>query len=195
MVRIAVTGGIACGKSLVGSVLTDRGVPVLDTDHVACELMQPGEEVYRRVVEAFGRDILNKGSIDRGKLGGLVFADARKRHLLNELVHPEVRRRWRAWLGGQDGKGAAAAVIIPLLYEIGEQAGWDAVVCVACARKTQMDRLRQRGLSEVEGCRRIDAQMPLAEKVVRADYVIVNQGGKWLAKAQVGRVLGSILEK
>jgi len=195
MVRIAITGGIACGKSLVGAVAAAHGVEIIDADDIAHEMMQPGHRVFQEVVRQFGRGILDEaGCADRQALGKLVFANAAQRRELNAIVHPEVRKVWQEWLAQRPHGLAAAAVIIPLYYEVGEGPGWDVAVCVACTHATQMERLRQRGLSEDEAQKRIAAQMALGEKIERADYVIMNDGTKQMTEDQTVRVLGRILE-
>ncbi|MBN1558552.1 MAG: dephospho-CoA kinase [Lentisphaerae bacterium] len=193
MERIGVTGGIACGKSLVGRILDEAGVPVLEADHVAHGLMAPGRAVYRAVVDAFGTDILDgAGHIDRGVLGRRVFGEAAARKRLEALVHPAVIRAWRTWLDAQGGT-AAAAVIVPLLFEAGAADDWSAVICVAASRATQAARLRERGLDGEAARRRMAAQMPLDEKIELSDYVIVNDGDINRVRRQTERILEHIL--
>jgi dephospho-CoA kinase len=195
MVKIAVTGGIACGKSLVGAVLAEEGVAVLDADEIARELMQPGSRVFERVVRAFGGGILDGGGrIDRGRLAGRVFSDREALAALNAIVHPEARRRWQRRLSALRGT-AAAAVLVPLLYEAGMAGGWDAVVCVAASERTQIRRLAARGLSEQEARRRIGAQMPVAAKMERADFVVMNDGTRDALRDQTLRILRRVMEK
>ena len=195
MVTFAVTGGIACGKSLTGLLLAEAGVAVCDTDQLAHQLMSRGRPVYDAVVQTFGRVILGPDkAIDRTRLGSLVFDDSRALAKLNALVHPAVKESWRDWLAGQSGV-KAAAVLIPLLYEVGEEAGWDAVVCVACSPDIQFKRLMERGFSERETRLRMNAQMPIEEKMERADYVIFNEGSVEVLREQTQRVLNDMVEK
>ena len=173
-----------------------RGVPVVDADDIARDLMRVGTPVFAQVVEEFGRGILDdSGAIDRRRLGNLVFSDAGERERLNSIVHPDVRKGWQEWLSRRPAGTRAAAVIVPLLYEVGEGGGWGAVVCVSCRRKSQVERLRLRGLSHEEAEARINAQMGLAEKVEHADCVIINDGTKEMAKEQTERVLNRLLER
>ena len=196
MVRIAVTGGIACGKSLVGSLLENSGLAVCDVDDIARGLLVPGEAVFGEVVGSFGKGILMPdGTIDRQSLGRAVFADPRKLGLLNGLVHPEAKRRWEAWLAGPALSRGKAAVIVPLLFEVGEGDGWDAIVSVGSPQSDQVTRLQQRGLTRDEAIARIRSQMSLREKERLADYVIRNEGSKHLLKEQTMMVLASIPEK
>jgi dephospho-CoA kinase len=197
MLTLAVTGGIACGKSTVGSFLADEGVPVCDADDLAHAAMAPGAPVYARIVEVFGRGVLRPGGeIDRAILGARVFADPAERDRLNALVHPPVRQAWAAWLDRQRAReAAAAAVIVPLLYEIGAADGWDAVICVTARRRVQLRRLMERGLGPLEARRRLRAQMPVERKARLADYTIVNNGTRELLKLQTRKVLEYVLEK
>lgn len=193
---LGITGGIACGKSEVGRILAEQGVATLDADEVAREVMTPGHEVFDRVVTHFGREILAaSGDIDRARLARIVFEDGRKREALNELVHPEVLRICRAWVEARAREGAEAAVIIPLLYEVGETAPWDAIVCVASPDEAVKERLIKRGLSkeDIEG--RLAAQMPLAEKIKRADHVIHNDGDLQKLKRETLRILNTVSKK
>lgn len=196
MINVAITGGIACGKSEVGSFLSARGVPVCDADALAHAALAPEGEAYDAVVRAFGRDILDaEGRIDRGRLGDRVFGSATERDELNRLVHPAVIRAWKQWLRAREDEGARlAAVIIPLLYEVGETGTWDAVVCVTAPRETQVARLLERGLTRQQAGQRIAAQMDVKEKAIRADYVLINHGTKALLNRQMHKVLESILE-
>ena len=191
MTRIAVTGGIACGKSLIGSFLPKEGLVVCDADELARELMMPGEPVFAQVVKVFGKEILNtEGGIDRKALGDRVFSNGSERLKLNAIVHPEVKRAWERITAGS----GSFVVNVPLLYEVGEGEGWDAVICVYASELLQTQRLIQRGLS-MEGAKaRIAAQMPIVEKMVRADYVIINNGSMEVLKEQTVRIWGNILE-
>ncbi len=192
MTRIAVTGGIACGKSLFGAFLAEQGFVVYDADELAHDLMMPGMPVFSRVVEVFGTDILGEdGAIDRKVLGDIVFSDADKRLKLNTIVHPEVKKAWMRAI--KDLR--MSAVVVPLLYEAGEGDGWDAVICVSASEILQIRRLVQRGLSETDAGKRIAAQMPVSEKMVLSDYVVINDGTKNLLREQTMRVLNCILEK
>mgnify|MGYP001605868741 CR=1 FL=1 len=197
MLRIAVTGGLACGKSVVGRYLAEADLAVCDADDMAHDLIARGRRAYEEIVAVFGRDILgNDGEIDRRRLGARVFSNPAELEILNRIVHPDVKKRWVKWLESRRKDGCrAAAVIVPLLYEAGEGAGWDAVVCVAASENTQIQRLLERGLSRQDIEQRIGAQMPIAEKVKLADYVIVNEGTMDLLKRQVEIVVENIMEK
>jgi dephospho-CoA kinase len=196
MVRIAVTGGIACGKSQVGRILESVGVAVCETDAVAHTLMRRGEPAYGEIVAAFGAGVLaTGGEIDRARLGALVFASDAERGRLNAILHPRVAAAWRAWLRGLPADRRAAAVIVPLLYEVGADGGWDATICVYSSPAVQRQRLRERGLTGEEGRRRMAAQMAVEEKAERAEFVIVNSGTEETLREQTLRILDRILER
>lgn len=197
MLRIAVTGGIACGKSVVGGMLQARGIPVCDTDDLAHAQLRKGTGSYRKIVRTFGAAILDaEGEIRRDKLASIVFGDKPALTRLNKIVHPPVGRAWRSWAKKHAaGKQAAVAVIIPLLFEVDEGGSFDKVVCLASSRASQLARLKARKLSAAGAKARIAAQMPVDRKCDLADYVIVNDGSLGVLEEQLDRVLESILEK
>jgi len=191
-----VTGGIACGKSEVGRILRRSGVPVVDADLLAHDLMRPGRPVYRAVVRRFGRGVVRaSGGIDRAALGRVVFADPAARGDLNALVHPAVRRARERWMRDALRRKPVAAAIVPLLFETGAGDAFDAVICVAAPRCEVMKRLRARGLTGVEAAQRVRAQMPLRKKRRLADRVIENDGTLADLARATRRVLASVLEE
>ena len=204
MKRICVTGGIACGKSSVGVCLREFGARIIDADEVCHELFRQGGPLTDGIIAVFGRGVLNrKGGIDRRALGRIVFADGVKRRKLNAIVHPEARRAINAWLklqsadcgkkrGCREIGAGIAAVLVPLAYEAGWETGWDAIICVAAPLSVQISRLVKKGFSENEARARIAAQMPLAEKTIKADYVIFNAGTLEGLRQQAGKVFRSI---
>jgi dephospho-CoA kinase len=171
---LALTGGIACGKSETGRLLAEEGFAVLDTDILAHKVMKAGTPVFEKVVAQFGKQIVGAdGEIDRPVLGKTVFDDSSSLKLLNSLVHPAVIQSAEQWKAEQTGD---AAVMIPLLFETRWLDGWDAVVCVSADEQTVFQRLEKRGLSMDEARKRVAAQMPLAQKEAKADFVIKNNG-------------------
>ncbi len=191
IMKIALTGGIACGKSLVASILSARGVAICDADALAHRALEVGTETFAAVVDRFGEAILEpSGAIDRRRLAERVFSCAGDRADLNALVHPVVEAAWTAWLAEREGQ--LAVVVVPLLFEAGYDGGWDAVVCVCASRGTRLERLRARGLTEAEARARMDAQWPEKEKAARADVVLWNDGTVKCLEAQVGRLLDSM---
>lgn len=177
MRRVALTGGIATGKSTVAATLRARQVPVVDADVLAREAVAPGTDGWRLVVERFGAGVVGAdGGLDRAGLGRLVFANAAARRALEEIVHPRVRAAVAAFFA--TAAGPAAVAEIPLVYESGRAADFDAVVVVACHPHEQLRRLMARdGLSEADARARIAAQWPIEDKARLADRVIMAEGG------------------
>lgn len=174
---VALTGGIACGKSTVADFWRQWGAEVLDADKVAHGLIAPGGECVEAVVREFGPRVrAAHGGVDRSVLGAIVFGDSSARERLNARVHPAVIRRMRAWAEGIRRESRFGVAVVPLLYEAGMEKDWDAVVCVASDETTMLERLAQRGLSPQEAQARIASQWPVREKMARADRVIENKG-------------------
>lgn len=193
---VAITGGLGCGKSEVVRLLRADGVPVLDADEVAREVVRPGGEALRQIAARFGAAVLlPDGSLDRRRLAQIVFADAEARAALNAIVHPAVRASMRAWVVQQRAAGRPCAGAIPLLYEVGAESEWDSVVCVAAADDISGARLRARGWDDAEIARRRAAQWRLEEKMQRADSVIENNGSLEELAARVRAAWKEILEK
>lgn len=189
--RLGLTGGPGCGKSRVAQALAALGAAVVDADQVSREAVAPGTPGFRAVSEAFGREYLAPdGSLDRRKLGRLVFADAEARRRLEGIVHPEVIRLLRSRAQALEESGAGVVVLeVPLLYEAGLAGEVDKVVVVAAPEEALVHRLVARDkLSEAEARARIAAQLPGAEKARRADYVIDNSGPWEETRAQVERL-------
>jgi dephospho-CoA kinase len=178
MRRIALTGGIATGKSHVLGQFAQLGVPTIDADVLAREAVAPGSPGLAAVVERFGRDVLDSsGALDRRKMGAIAFADSAARHDLEAIIHPIVRARTDAWFEGLGTEHPFALADIPLLYEAGRERDFDEVVVTACDQDTQVRRVMHRdSVTEHEAKQRIAAQLPTAEKVRRADYVITTDG-------------------
>jgi dephospho-CoA kinase len=178
MLKVALTGGIGTGKSYVLDQFRQRGVPCLDADELAHGVTAAGTEATREIAARFGAGVLRAdGSVDRGKLGPIVFADATSRRDLEAIVHPAVYRSIAAGLRAFDRLGSPLALVdVPLLYETGHAAEFDRVIVTACPRELQHDRLVARGLAPVEAERRIAAQWPVDDKVARADVVIRTDG-------------------
>jgi dephospho-CoA kinase len=177
--RVALTGGLATGKSHVRRRFEAMGVPTIDSDFLAREAVAPRTPGLAAVVARFGAGVLGAdGSLDRQKLASIVFADPDARRALEAIVHPDVRRATDAWFASLDpGQHPFAVADIPLLYETGRDRDFDTVVVVACATEEQLRRAMHRdGSSEEDARRRIAAQMPIDEKVRRADYVIQTDG-------------------
>jgi dephospho-CoA kinase len=172
---VALTGGIACGKSEVAGILRERGVPVLDTDAVGHQLLVPGHAAFEQVLSVFGHGILDdEGAIDRRKLGALVFADGEARDRLNAILHPAIYYETFAWLAEQLATHRHAVAMVPLLFETGADKRFEKVIAVAADEDIMMRRMRMRGWTDDEARARMKAQMSPREKVRRADVVIWN---------------------
>lgn len=194
--RIALTGGLAAGKSTVARFLEEAGAATLDTDAVAHRLLQPGGPVYDQVVVAFGTGILAPdGTVDRTRLGSRVFADRAALSRLNELVHPAVRTVVAEWLPAQGDAGRHAVVTVPLLFEAGMTDGWDAILCVASPPERVRERLRARGLSEADIEARLAAQWPVEVKKQKADIVIENDDSLAVLKERVSGIWRELTRK
>jgi dephospho-CoA kinase len=189
--RVALTGGIATGKSHVRLLFERLGVPAIDSDRLARDAVVPGSAGLAAVVERFGRGVLDpSGALDRHKLAEVVFADPEARKALERIIHPEVRRAIDSWFATIDPAAHTYAIAdIPLLYEVGRDRDFDVVIVVACTPETQLRRLMQRdGVSETDARRRIAAQLPIDEKVQRAQYVIRTDGTMVETERQVKTV-------
>jgi dephospho-CoA kinase len=197
MIHIAITGGIACGKSLVGSYLKDSGFAVADTDIFARQILEKDSEGSQEVVNVFGTDILdaNSGEIDRRKLSDIVFSDADKLTLLEKIVHPKVADLLEHFFTLQDSKGMNSVVMVPLLFEAGFERGWDYIICISSFINIQLDRLEERKIRRDMGMKIIKSQLDDYSKRRRSDYVILNNGTKKTLKKQIDIVLNNIMEK
>jgi dephospho-CoA kinase len=196
MITVGLTGGIGSGKSTVSGFLRERGAPVIDADAIVHQLQAPGSPVLAEIAAAFGREVLRPdGSLDRPKLGAIVFADPARRHQLEAIVHPPVRRRIWELVDRYRAEGAPAVILdIPLLIEGGWQESLDQVWLVWVDAETQLRRLIHRDhLSEEAARARIEAQMPLDEKRRYADLIIDNTGSLAQTEAQVERAWRTLL--
>ena len=174
MKRVALTGGIATGKSHVRARFESLGVPTIDSDTLARNAVAPGSAGLSAVVQRFGEDICEPdGTLNRKKLGTIVFTDEAARRDLEHIIHPYVRHATEAWFASLDSLVPFAVADIPLLFEAGREGEFDVVVVTACEPATQLRRLMSRDhLTQAEAAQRIAAQWPLDRKIARADYVI-----------------------
>jgi dephospho-CoA kinase len=185
---IGLTGGIATGKSSVDRMLAARGATVIDADALAREAVLPGEPTLERVVQRFGADILlPDGTLDRQKLGAIVFADPKARYDLERITHPRIielsQQRIAAGLASD---APLVSVDIPLLYEGERESTFPGVLVVYAPREVQIRRLKERnGLDETAAQQRLDAQLPIDEKRRRATWVIDNSGDLDATERQV----------
>lgn len=195
MLKVGLTGGVACGKSTIGQMLMDRGAHLIRADEIAHQLMRPGEEVYRRVVESFGPSILHPdGSIDRPKLAQAAFGEGRVGEL-NRIVHPAVidfQNRWMEETRARDPEGVAI-VEAALILEAGVEKRFDKLIVVTCRPEQKAERFAVRQTLSAENARaeverRSAAQIADEEKARRADYVIDNSGDQAHAERQVEKL-------
>jgi dephospho-CoA kinase len=179
---VGITGGIGTGKSTALSIFRSLGAATLSADDVAREVLSKGSPAYDEVVEKFGPGVVAaNGAIDRAALGEIVFGDPEARKALNDITHPRIihllKERIDSFRQGALAGTSVLAVEIPLLVECGLEGLVDKVLLVAAEQATQVSRLTNiSGLSTEQALRRIEAQMPLRDKVGKADYVIWNDG-------------------
>ncbi len=192
---VALTGGIATGKSHVRSRFETLGVPTIDSDTLAREAVAPGTPGLDEVVRLFGPDICDStGALDRKKLGAIIFANADARHALEAIIHPFVREMTDKWFASLNPERHPLAIAdIPLLFEGGRDRDFDRIVVVVCDPATQLRRLMARdGISQDDARLRVAAQLPIEEKAARADYVIRTDGTLDDTDRQVRRVFDQL---
>jgi dephospho-CoA kinase len=187
MLRVGLTGGIGSGKSTVVALLREKGLPVIEADDVAHEVIRKGEPAYKEIVSSFGNDVLqSNGEIDHARLASIVFSSRTKLDRLNQIVHPQVLKRTDRWMKEQEREGAAVAIVeAPLLVETGYHRKFDRLVVVTCRPEQQRERLVKRGMSAEEAERRMAAQVPVEVKQRVADDIIDNSGAPAKTKKQV----------
>lgn len=192
MLKVGLTGSIAVGKSYVVSVLAELGCVTFDADRVAHSVMEPGRTAYEDIVREFGEGVLAQdGSIDRQKLGAIVFADEARRTRLNEIVHPRVIEEQNGLLGEAEARDPDGIAVIDaaLMIESGGYKRFDKLIVVHCDRETQIERLMLRNqITREDAERRVAAQMSSDEKREYADYEIDTSGSYDQTRQQVVEV-------
>lgn len=196
MFLIGLTGGIASGKSTVCHIMQEFGVPVVDADLIAREVVEIGSPAYERLRDEFGSGIFqSSGELDRGKLGALIFTDEEKRKLVNSITHPQIyskmrRQVMRHFLGGEQ----MVVLDLPLLFETGRALPYIfKTIVVNCDGEEQQKRLQKRGgYTEMQAQDRISAQMPLSLKTSRADFVVENTGSRQYTREQVEDIVRAL---
>jgi dephospho-CoA kinase len=199
VLRVGLTGGVACGKSTVARMFADLGANIVDADAIAHELYRPGQEVLQQLVDHFGPAILKPdGELDRAKLATIVF-DGGRVDELNKIVHPAVIRRQDEWMHalGEKDPYAVAIVEAALIFEAGVKDHFDRIMVVTCKPAQKNARFAKRtGMNEeaarVDVERRNKAQMPNEEKARRADFVIDNAGSVEETRHQVQRIYAEL---
>ncbi len=197
LIRLGLTGGIASGKSTVATRWREAGAAVIDADELAHQTLRPETPTYAAIVNTFGNEILDKnGTINRARLGEIVFANEQKRLALNQIVHPAVDQMWKAAVGEIERSGQADVVVlsIPLLYEVGVENEFDRVVVVGSSEQTQLARLAAKGLNVTQARARVQAQWPIQKKMDKADFVIWNDGSLAVLAEQADIIWATIKE-
>lgn len=185
--KIALTGGIATGKTYVATRLREAGVPMVDADVLAREVVAPGTTALAAIRKRFGPDAVRRdGTMDRIRVGQIIFKDKRARLDLEAIIHPAVIKAVNDFFNGLPRRTPFAVADIPLVYETGRDKDFDAIIVVACPREMQLQRLMERNkLSKEDAERRLAAQLPIDQKVKKATYVIKNDGSFAETDAQI----------
>jgi dephospho-CoA kinase len=199
VLRVGLTGGIACGKSTVAKMFADFGAHTIDADLIAHELYRPGEEVYEELIRRFGREIVKPdGELDRARLAAAAFDGGRVEEL-NKIVHPAVIRRQEQWMREIGAREPYAVLMAEaaLIFEAGARNRFDKIIVVTCKPAQKVERLASRlRMSEAEAQaeveRRSRAQWPDKEKSRRADFVIDNSGPPEVTRHQVERIYAEL---
>jgi dephospho-CoA kinase len=194
---VGLTGGIATGKSTVSAMFRELGCVIIDADVLAREVVEPGEPAYEDIVAEFGSGVVQAdGTLDRQRLGAIVFADPARRKRLEAITHPRIRERFARRLSELTEQRVEGLVIFDaaVMIESGNYRNMDRLIVVATDEATQGARLRGRdGIGEEEAARKMASQMPVAEKAKLADHVIDNAGERAVTEAQVRRVHAALL--
>ena len=199
MLNVGLTGGIACGKSTVAKMFVSRGAHLIDFDRLTHEAQEPGKPAWQKIVDYFGREILQPDKkIDRIKLGNIVFADKKKLSKLGKIVHPLIYQEWEARLEkiGKKEKHAIVLSDVPLLFEGKMQYFFDLTMVVLVSQEDQINRLMKRnGWSREEAQKRLNSQMPVSEKIALADIVIDNKGTVADTERKVNEIWQELLHR
>ncbi|MGA2280504.1 MAG: dephospho-CoA kinase [Verrucomicrobiota bacterium] len=190
MKLFGLTGGIGMGKSTAAEFLRARGAQIVDTDELARQLVQPGQPALAEIQTEFGKKVIAPdGQLRRKELAEIIFADAVARKKLETILHPRIRERWLAQveIWRQENR-ALAIVVIPLLFETRAESHFDKIICVACSAATQRERLRARGWTPEQIQQRLAAQLPIEEKIARADFVVWTDGALDAYAQQLERI-------
>ena len=182
--KIALTGGIGCGKSTALTAFRNHHFTTLSADALGHEILS-GSAAVDFVVKRFGKDCAPAGVIDRARLAKIVFSDPRAREDLEAFMHPRIENAWRERAQAAESRGENCVVEIPLLFEKQLEGAFDSTLCLACSEAVQLERLEKRGLPREQARSRMAAQLPLEEKVRRADYCLFNDGSPEFLEAQI----------
>ena len=190
MTVIGLTGGIGMGKSTAASLLEQRLIPVVDTDVLARQVVEPGQSALSEIAAVFGSTMISReGSLRRDELARVVFADTGKRQQLEAILHPRIRELWLAqierWKSECRPRGV---VVVPLLFETSSAANFDFIVCVAFSEASQRQRLQARGWTSEQIDQRITAQWPTQKKMDYSNHVVWTESGMDTHAAQLERI-------
>jgi dephospho-CoA kinase len=194
--KIALTGGIATGKTYVATRLRAAGVPIVDADVLSREVVAPGTPALAAIRKRFGPDAVRRdGTMDRIRVGQIVFKDKRARLDLEAIIHPAVVKAVNDFFAALPKRTPFAVADIPLLYETGRDKDFDAVVVVACPREMQLTRMMERNkLPKEDAERRLAAQLPIEQKIKKAAYVIKTEGTFGDTDAQIDALVAALRE-
>ncbi len=178
MLVVGLTGGICCGKSTIGSMFTDLGCSIIDADVISRKLVEPDQPAWKRIFRIFGQDVLNKDrSLNRKKLGAIIFADAEKRKVLNSILHPLILREEERMVREGKNRHKITIVSAALMIEAGAYKRFKKIIVVHCSKETQIMRIMKREkITRKEALQRIAAQLSVQEKKKYADYLINTSG-------------------
>jgi len=192
---VGLTGGVGMGKSNSARLLRLRSIPVVDTEDLARQVVEPGQSALAEVQRVFGAEIVGQdGHLRREELARRVFSDPAARKRLEDILHPRIRALWRAQMEVWRAEGRSlAVVVIPLLFETSAEAELDATICIACTRLTQHQRLLDRGWSPADIEQRVRAQWPIEIKMARADYVVWTEANLDVHADQLNRILTGLI--
>ena len=188
------TGGAGMGKSTAACFFQERGAQIVDTDELARQLVSPGQPALVEIQGVFGQNIVAPdGRLRRDELAEIVFADDGARKKLEAILHPQIRELWLAQVEKWRGENRPlAVVVIPLLFETQAESRFDKIICVACSPAAQNERLRARGWTPEQIRRRNAAQMPVEQKIARADFVIWTDGALDAHARQIERIVAKL---
>jgi dephospho-CoA kinase len=192
MKLFGLTGGIGMGKSTAEQSLRRRGVPLIDTDLLARQVVEPGSPAFLEIQRIFGPELIGPdGRLRRDALARAVFSDPAARRKLENITHPRIRELWRTQIQTWSAEERPlAVVVIPLLFETGAEREMDATVCIACSASTQHRRLVERGWSALEIQQRNAAPWPIEKKMAKADFVVWTESGLEILEQQLDRIFG-----